>query len=61
MIDSFMITPTLKVAIFTADNLRPYHAKNIPHCFNLGDYFESHSCRQFSDMWHVAPPYFGHQ
>ena len=44
------ITPTPKVALFSADNLRPYHANCITQCFDLGDYFQTHFCHEVSDM-----------
>ena len=42
--------PYPQLAFFWADNLRPYHAKCITQCFNLGDHFPPHVCYEVSDM-----------
>ena len=49
MTDSELPLPR-KVAFLWADNLRPYHAKSITQCINLGNYSQLHFCHEVSDM-----------
>ena len=39
-----------KVAFLWADNLQPYYAKYVTHCFNLGNYFQLHFWHEVRDM-----------